>query len=227
MPGEGAGCRQARCGWWFEGSGGVLSPRGGGHAESRYSASVNPGQWLAAAGIIVTLLIAAATWYGSVRRTQRDDLLQDLDIRDRLEPGVARQHLENSIDERVARMAVRAERARNDDLLDIGKPLTLAGFLGFFGGAFSQVTWVSTSGGVILVLGGVAWSLGMWKDTPTERRRLTPLRPPRAADAAAAPQTPGPAQPSTPGQRGWREWRRRRARPAPQPAARDAPPPRP
>jgi hypothetical protein len=180
---------------------------------------MNSEQWLAAAGIAATLLIAAASWHASRRRTKRDLLLQDLHIRDRLDAGTARDRLEDSIDERVARMAYRSERATNDDLIDIGRPLTFVGILALLSTPFTA-SWVMWSGAVILAVGASAWIGGLSKDVPEGKRRVTPRRPPRPAGAAAPPPIPEPAAPaSDPGPRGLRGWLRRRARPA---ARRDA-----
>ena len=158
-------------------------------------------QWIATGGIAVTLLIAAASWITALRRTPREALIQDLDIRDRLGPGVARDRREDSIDERVARMARRAERRRDDDLLVLAWALAIVGVCSLFVGALAGGVWVTSAGAVIMGTAAVAFGIGFPKLVPEGTKRLTPRRQPAPADAAEPPQTPEPAaQPSDPDQ---------------------------
>jgi hypothetical protein len=145
---------------------------------------------------MLSTLLAAASWFVSRRRSERDDLIQDLQIRDALEIGSVRDRLEDSIDERAARLSRRAERRRNDTLLDIARPLAWMGVLSFLAGATGHASWAATAGLVLVGLSGVLFGIGFPKDGPTDRSRLTKRRPPRAAPATAS--TPAPGAVSTP-----------------------------
>jgi hypothetical protein len=169
-------------------------------------------EWFAVGAIVVTLLVAAGAWASQHRHTERDAVLQDLQIRDLLAPGKARRLLEDSIDERVARLAQRAERQRNDDLLEVAGPLFFGGLLMTTLGGIGTTAWMIQAGIVVAAAGVLSAFLGWPKAKPYERKRLTRRRPVTRDAAEPRPRTAPPDPAKAPGPPGWRRWLRRPVR---------------
>lgn len=181
-------------------------------------------RWLALAAIVAGVVVTAASWVIARRRSVRDDLLQDIQIRDALEDGPIRMRLEDSIDERVFVMAFLAERRRNPLWIQVGLLLLWLAFAAAYMYAANDQSWAIWVAGALSLAGTVAFVHGT---TLSHGKRLTPARI-ASSGVAARPGPPAPpAAASAPGQPGSPESPEPPADPAAPPAEPDAPPPRP